>query len=112
MLRTRNKKYSCLLMLFFLFVNVKVVGFLTNSSNHVDLQCWRWVCVECEITLCSPRDKHNAINKMMINLVYERIDTNIVTFTNIQLTFECSCIPAKKIKLNFADYILKCQMFL
>lgn len=38
---------------------------------------------ECEITLCCPRDKHNAVNKKMNNLVYGRIDVNIVTFSYI-----------------------------
>lgn len=46
--------------------------------------------VRIEITLRSLRDEHNAINRKMNDLVYERIEVNIT------LTFECSCIPVKK----------------
>lgn len=50
---------------------------------------------ECEITFCSPRDKHNAINKKMDNLVYKRIAVNIVTFHLSVHVFQ----PKSKIEL-------------
>lgn len=42
-----------------------VVSVLTSSRNRVGFQCWEVGSCECEITLCSPRDTHNATNKKM-----------------------------------------------
>lgn len=50
---------------------------------------------ECDITFCSPRDKHNAVNKKMDNLVYKRIAVNIVTFHLSVHVFQ----PKSKIEL-------------
>lgn len=57
---------------------------------------------ECGITLCSPEDKQNAVNRKMNNPVYGRIEINVIMLTLVTLTFQRLCIPVKKTKLNFA----------
>lgn len=47
--------------LFVLFIKAEVVSLLIDS-NRVTLQCWGLGLCECEVTLCSPKDKHNAVN--------------------------------------------------
>lgn len=48
-------------------------------------------------------DKRNAINRKGNNLLYERIEVNIVMLIYSKLTFECLYISVKKTKLNFAE---------
>lgn len=69
---------------------------LLTNRNCVGLQCWEVGLYECEITLCCPRDKRNAINRKVNILVYGRSEVNIVMLTYMKLTFECLYISAKK----------------
>lgn len=54
---------------------------------------------------------NSAINEKTNRLACERINVKIVMLTYIELTLELPVFQQKN-RLNFADCILKCQMFL